>query len=168
MVRGRRRRRRRARMEAESKRPSRSPAASRISKTESSAGRGNARVHAAPALQISGTKTLPRSLRRSPPPTPTCPPLPLGGGPALTLHSPLSTTGRRGRAGGPQGWTCGSRWWPSSRARAWTMLLLPCGGCQGRRGGPQPPGAPSSHGQMAPSLPCSLSSLWPPFAGPRP
>ena len=65
-------------MEAESKRPSWSPAASRISKTESCAGRGDAQVHAAPAVQISGTKTLPRSLRRSPSPTPTCPPLPLG------------------------------------------------------------------------------------------
>ena len=57
----------------ESKRPSWSPAASRISKTESCAGRGDAQVHAAPAVQISGTKTLPRSLRRSPSPPPTCP-----------------------------------------------------------------------------------------------
>lgn len=177
VVRG--RRRRRAQMEVERKRPSRSPSASRISKTESSAGRGNARVHCSrgpcsPDQQISGTKTLLRGLRRSPPPASTLPLLPLGGGPALGLSSPclrallVSTTGRRGRAGGPQGWTCGSRRWPSSRPRAWTTLLLACGGCQGPPGGPQPPRAPSSHGQVAPSRPCSLSSPWPPFAGPRP
>lgn len=73
-------------MEVERKRPSRSPSASRISKTESSAGRGNARVHCSrgpcsPDQQISGTN-------EDPPPR-------LEEKPTPSLHPPSASSGRR-------------------------------------------------------------------------